>query len=151
MHNLKNHSPQNTEGRGRSHQRRSFEVFAAVSGIYASYKVIRHVGSGQRGTTRLSSTSTSLWWSGVMFLLYRALRAAHESMPAPRWHHLPRPAPQVARSAPQVSKPAPASAQAADRVTFPTRAADPGEHTQWLESFRTAQAHRLRTDPPADD
>jgi len=151
VHNLKNHSPHNPESPGRLHQRKAFEVFAVVSGTYAAYKVIQHVGSGQRATTRRSSTSTSLWWSGVMFLLYRALRTAHESLPAPRWHHLPRSAPPVAGPVSQVSELAPHSAHTADRVTFPTRAANPGEHTQWLESFRSAQVHRLRTDPPADD
>jgi hypothetical protein len=108
----------------RRRRRRALGVLAVAGGTYGAYQLARHVRAGQQSPDEQSSgeasrLSASMWWSGVMLLLYRAMRTAHESTPLPR--HSP---------------------------NAPTSRARVGKHTQWLETFRTEQAHRLRSDPP---
>jgi hypothetical protein len=108
-------------------RRRTLVVLAVAGGTYGAYQAAVHArprqqsrGEGQ-APMGASQLSASLWWSGVMLLLYRAVRTAAESTPVPR------PPCNAPRSRAQV-----------------------GEHTQWLETFRTEQSRRLRSDPPAD-
>jgi hypothetical protein len=150
------HHVRNAENVTGNHQRRTFESIAVVGGIYATYKMVQQFRTNQQAPTRVSSPSTSLWWSAVMVLLYRALRTADESVPVHCWPH------QVLGSTPRTghrcretprqsflrsSQPV---AETAKGTTSPASAPKPSEHTQWLESFRTEQVLRLRTDPPTD-
>lgn len=118
MHNLKS-----LPGPARSHDRRTLEVFVVVGGICATYKLARHVRTRVRVPTTGSEPSASLWWSGLMFLVYRALRPADRSRP----------------DSPLVP---------GNETTAPTLPSGLGEHSQWLESFRTQQAYRVKSDAP---
>lgn len=118
MHNLKR-----VPGPARNHERRTLEVFVVVGGIYAAYKLARHVRARVRLPATRSEPSASVWWSGLMFLVYRALRPADRSRP----------------DSPLVP---------GNGTTAPTPPSSLGEHSQWLESFRTQQAYRLKSDAP---
>lgn len=118
MHNLKS-----LPGPARSHDRRTLEVFVVVGGICATYKLARHVRARVRLPAILSEPSASVWWSGLMFLVYRALRPADRSRPD-------------------------SSLVPGDRTTAPTPPSSLGEHSQWLETFRTQQAIRVKSDAP---
>jgi hypothetical protein len=140
----------------RNHRRRIFAVFAVASGSYVACKMVQHVRTEEHARARTSAPSSSLWWSGLMPLLYRTLRPADESRPVPlrSRYTLRSPVPTDGESQPLGRRSAlgesPAVAALGSRTSSQTLQANLGEHSQWLESFRTEQSRRLKSVPPAD-
>lgn len=130
-------------------------LLAVVGGTYAAYKMTQHERTMPRVLPRSSVAPTSSWWAGLVLLLFRVLRTADESISHSPWsrhalrrtncqRHQGRISHQSALGEPL------AGPDCGDMTRSQRPRSSLGEHSQWLESFRTQQAHRLTSDPSTD-
>ena len=150
------HHLDNVEFLARTNGRRTIAMFGVVGGIYSAYKMTQHFRSKAPVPMRSSVPPTSLWWSGQMSLLFRMLSPADKSKRALGGE----PCALMSTTGTgdqcqQVSQTAfgeslAGAASGTRSSNFPRPPARFGEHTQWLESFRTEQTRRLKSDPPID-